>query len=40
MLDILVNNIFVVFAEIFSQQIVGIPMEANCVSRLSDLFLW
>ena len=39
MLEFLVDNIFVVFAGKFFQQIIGIPMDTNCASLLADIFL-
>ena len=40
MLEILVDNIFVVFAGKVFQQIIGIPMGTNCVPLLADIFLY
>ena len=40
MLEFLVDNIFVVFAEKVSQQIIGIPMGRNCAPLLADIFLY
>ena len=40
MLEFLVDNIFVVFAGKVFQQIIGIPMGANCVPLLTDIFLY
>ena len=40
MLEFLVDNIFVAFAEKVYQQIVGIPMGTNCAPLLSDIFLY
>ena len=40
MLEFLVDNIFVVFAEKVFQQIVGIPMGTNCAPLLADIFLY
>ena len=40
MLEFLVDNIFVVFGEMFFQQIVGIPMGTNCAPLLADIFLY
>ena len=40
MLEFLVDNIFVVFAGKFFQQIVGIPMGTNCAPLLADIFLY
>ena len=40
MLKFLVDNIFVVFTEKVFQQIIGIPMDTNCVLLLADLFLY
>ena len=39
MLEFLVDNIFVVFAGKVFQQIIGIPMGANCAHLLADKFL-
>ena len=38
MLELLVGNIFVVFAGKVFQQIVGIPMGTNCAPLLADIF--
>ena len=38
-LEILVDNIFVIFAGKVFKQIVGIPMERNCAPLLADIFL-
>ena len=38
MLEFLVDNIFVVFAGKFFQQIIGIPMGTNCAPLLADMF--
>ena len=40
MLDVLVDNIFVVFAGKVFQQTVGIPMGTNCAPLLADIFLY
>ena len=40
MLEILVDNIFVVFGGKVFQQIVGIPMGTNCAPLLADIFLY
>ena len=40
MLEFLVDNIFVVFGGKVFQQIVGIPMGANCAPLLADIFLY
>ena len=40
MLEFLVDNIFVIFAEKVSQQIIGIAMATNCVPLLADIFLY
>ena len=40
MLEFLVDNIFVVFAGKFFQQIIGIPMGKNCAPLLAHLFLY
>ena len=40
MLEFLVDNIFVVFAGKFFQQIIGIPMGTNCAPLLADIFLY
>ena len=40
MLEILVDNIFVVFAGKAFQQIVGIPIVTNCAPLLADIFLY
>ena len=40
MLELLVDNIFVVFAGKVFQQIVGIPMGTNCAPLLADIFLY
>ena len=40
MLEFLVANIFVVFAEKVFQQIIGIPMGTNCAPLLADIFLY
>ena len=39
MLEFLVDNIFVVFAGMVFQQIIGIPMGTNCAPLLVDIFL-
>ena len=39
MLELLVDNIFVVFAGKVFQQMVGILMGANCAPLLADIFL-
>ena len=39
MLEILVDNIFVLFAKVF-QEIIGIPMGSNCAPLLTDIFLY
>ena len=38
--DLLVDNIFVVFAGKVFHQIVGIPMGTNCDPLLADIFLY
>ena len=40
MLEFLVDNIFVVFAEKVFQQIVGIPMGTNCAPLLAEICLY
>ena len=40
MLEFLVDNIFMVFVGKVFQQIVGIPMETNCVPFLADIYLY
>ena len=40
MLEFLVYNIFVVFAGNVFQQIIDIPMGANCAPLLADIFLY
>ena len=40
MLEFLVDKIFVVFGGKVFQQIIGIPMDTNCVRLLSDIFLY
>ena len=40
MLEFIVDNIFVVFAEKVFQQTVGIPMGTNCAPLLADIFLY
>ena len=40
MLEFLVDNIFVVFAEKVFQQLIGIPMGANCAPLVADIFLY
>ena len=40
MLEILVDNIFVIFAGKVFQQTVGIPMGTNCAPLLADIFLY
>ena len=40
MLEILVDNIFVVYAGKVFQQIIGIPMGTNCAPLLDDIFLY
>ena len=40
MLEFLVDNIFVFFGGKVFQQIVGIPMGANCAPLLADIFLY
>ena len=40
MLELLVDNIFVVFAGKVFQQTVGIPMGTNCAPLLADIFLY
>ncbi|KAK3094748.1 hypothetical protein FSP39_005718 [Pinctada imbricata] len=40
MLEIFIDNIFVVFGGTVFQQIVGIPMGTNCAPLLADLFLY
>ena len=39
MLNLLIDNIFVVFGGQVFQQTVGIPMGTNCAALLADLFL-
>ena len=40
MLEILADNIFVVFGGKVFQQKVGIPMGTNCAPLLADIFLY
>jgi len=40
MLEVLINNIFVMFNGRVFKQTVGIPMGINCVPLLADLFLY
>ena len=40
MLEFLVDNIFVVFAEKVFQQLIGIPLSKNCAHLLADIFLY
>ena len=40
MLELLVDNMFVVFAGKIFQQTVGIPMDTNCAPLLADIFLY
>ena len=40
MLEILTDNIFVIFGGRVFQQTVGIPMDTNCAPLLADLFLY
>ena len=40
MLEFLVDNIFVVFAEKVFQQTVGIPLDTNCAPLLANIFLY
>ena len=40
MLEFLDDNIFVVFAGKFFQQIIGIPKSTNCAPLLADIFLY
>ena len=40
MLEILVDNIFVVFAGKVFKQIIAIPMDTNCAPLLADIFLY
>ena len=40
MLEFLVDNIFVVFAEKVYKQIIGIAMATNCAPLLADTFLY
>ena len=40
MLEILIDNIFVLFGERVFHQTVGIPMGTHCASPLADLFLY
>ena len=40
MLEILVDNIFVVLAGKVFQHIIGIPMDTNCATLLADIFLY
>ena len=40
MLEFLVDNIFMVFAGKFFQQIIGIPMGTNCALLLADIFMY
>ena len=39
-LEILIDNIFVMFGGRVFQQTVGIPMGTNCAPLLTDLFLY
>jgi hypothetical protein len=40
MLEFLIDNIFVSFGGILFQQVVGLPMGANCAPLLANLFLY
>ena len=40
MLEVLIDNIFVMFDGRVFQQTVGIPMGTNCAPLLADLFLY
>ena len=40
MLEIVIDNIYVVFGIQVFQQSVGIPMGTNCAPLLADLFLY
>jgi len=40
MLEILMDNIFVIFGGRVFQQTVGIPMDTNCAPLLADLFIY
>ena len=40
MLEILIDNIFVMFGGRVVQQIVGIPMCTSCAPVLDDMFLY
>ena len=40
MLEILVDNTFVVFTRKVFQQIIGIPMGTNCALLLANMFLY
>ena len=40
MLELLIDNIFVIFGGRFFQQTVVIPMGTNCAPLLADLFLF
>jgi len=39
-LEVLIDNIFVMFGGCVFQQTVGIPMGTNCAPHLADLFLY
>jgi hypothetical protein len=36
----MIDNIFVIFGDMFFQQTVGKPMGTNCAPLLADLFLY
>ena len=40
MLEVLIDNIFVIFGGLVFQQTVGIPMGTNCAPLLAHLFLY
>jgi hypothetical protein len=40
MLEFLINNIFALFGGRIFQQLVGIPMDTNCIPLLAELFLY
>ena len=40
MLEVLIDNLFVIFGGRVLQQTVGIPMGTNCAPLLADLFLY
>jgi hypothetical protein len=40
MLEFLIDNIFVSFGGILFQQVIGIPLGANCAPLLADLYLY